>query len=277
MSRPKILLTNDDSHSSELLEFIIAYLREVADLTIVVPKVQQSWKGRSFTVFNPIHANPISLFGEPAYEVNGTPADCVNIGIHHLMTEKPDLIVSGINVGLNTGSCFIAISGTVGACLEGNICGIPGIALSQHLEPGFWSYYKANECFPEDYLNRLRPKVKTMLDLVLPGAIQALLANKEPITWNINLPTSLNDSSDISFCLPAKTFYSSCFKRIGEATFQHEVMLESVSGTEAPGRDIAELLSGKITVVLLEPHAIGMISPEQQEKAQRDFLFYQSK
>ena len=59
--------------------------------------------------------------------MTGTPADCVNLGIYNLLESKPDIVVSGVNLGFNTGLGFLLASGTVGACFEANIAGLPGL------------------------------------------------------------------------------------------------------------------------------------------------------
>ncbi|MBN1141928.1 MAG: 5'/3'-nucleotidase SurE, partial [Deltaproteobacteria bacterium] len=100
----EILLTNDDSHRSPLFQFIIEHLDALGRLTIVVPKEEQSWTGKSITRFKHLYVDEIALFGRGAFCLDGTPADCINWGIYHLYEgRRPDLVVSGINIGLNTG------------------------------------------------------------------------------------------------------------------------------------------------------------------------------
>ncbi len=130
----KILITNDDSHRSPLLQFAISYFSRFGDVSIVVPLHEQSWTGKCVTRFDPVHAQEVELFGRKAFTVSGRPADCVNVGVYNLLDQRPDLVVSGINAGFNMGIGFVLSSGTVGACLEANIADIPAIALSQSFD-----------------------------------------------------------------------------------------------------------------------------------------------
>ena len=139
-----ILLTNDDGWDSPLLPFTADYLREMGDLTIALPQEEQSWTGKAMTRFGRLQVEERELCGITGYSISGRPADCMNLALHHLCPKLPDLIVSGINMGSNLGVSFIVSSGTVGACLEANIAGIPGIALSQCLQPETYKQW-ANE------------------------------------------------------------------------------------------------------------------------------------
>ncbi|MEM7468795.1 MAG: 5'/3'-nucleotidase SurE, partial [Pseudomonadota bacterium] len=130
-----ILLTNDDSHDSPLFHFAIEALASLGELTISVPAAEQSWQGKAMTRFGNIYAERINIHGVDVWSVSGTPADCVNLAIYQLLDQKPDIVVSGPNIGKNTGLSFMFSSGTVGACLEANIAGIPALALSQELKP----------------------------------------------------------------------------------------------------------------------------------------------
>ena len=145
----EILLTNDDGPDSPLLGLVADDLRERGNLTVVVPKNEQSWTGKSMTRFRELR---LERMGDGAYTVDGTPPDCVNVAVHHLYEARPDLVVSGINVGSNTGIGFAFSSGTVGACLEANIIGLPAVALSQILGGGLFFEWTDNKRFPESEL-----------------------------------------------------------------------------------------------------------------------------
>jgi 5'-nucleotidase len=107
---------------------IPCWLRTMGNLTIVVPEEEQSWTGQSISRFRYLYLDTVMLRDGQAYCVDGTPADCINLGIYHVLQQKPDLVGSGINIGINAGLGFALSSGTIGACLEANIAGIPAIA-----------------------------------------------------------------------------------------------------------------------------------------------------
>lgn len=130
MSKLRILVCNDDGINAEGIYALVQELKKIADVTVVAPDKQQSAVGHAITVNYPLRAVPFhknnDFFG---YAVEGTPADCVKLGVRFLMKEKPDLVMSGINHGSNT-AINIIYSGTVSAATEGMILGIPSIAVS---------------------------------------------------------------------------------------------------------------------------------------------------
>jgi 5'-nucleotidase len=134
VSRPRILVTNDDGVFSEGIERLAAALAPVGDVFTVAPDQERSAAGHSLTLQSPLRAK---LVGENRWSVDGTPTDCVNWGVLHLMKdERPRLIFSGINLGLNLGD-DVTYSGTVSAAFEGTLIGIPSVAVSQEIESGF--------------------------------------------------------------------------------------------------------------------------------------------
>jgi 5'-nucleotidase len=134
MTEPQILLTNDDGIQSPGLWAAAEALDELGYITVIAPRDQASGTGRSMpfdTYDGQVHEEKLLVNGKTwtVHAVGGTPAMAVLYGILTLMPNKPDLVVSGINYGLNLGS-GVTISGTVGAALEGAACGIPSLAIS---------------------------------------------------------------------------------------------------------------------------------------------------
>ncbi|MFM1846647.1 MAG: 5/3-nucleotidase SurE [Pseudomonadota bacterium] len=264
----KILLTNDDSHISPLLGFIIKKLRSLGELTVVVPKHEQSWKGKSMTRFAFVHAEPIELFGHPSFTVDGTPADCVNVGIYHLCNGKPDLVVSGINAGLNAGMGFVFSSGTIGACLEGNIGGIPGIALSQAFDTETMNHYAAEYALPPETHTRLEAQTGPLLDRVFKvfAAHPSLLG--QPITWNVNLPFHADPAVELRPTSMGRSTYGNFFART-EIHFEHR--LREVFPDMTPGNDIHTIRAGHISITPLDMRAFGQIDGENAERLAQIF------
>ena len=134
---PQILLTNDDGIQSPGLWAAAEALDELGYVTVIAPREQSSGTGRSFPSYydGEITEEKLVVNGKEwtVHAVNGTPAMAVLYGIFTLIPGKPDLIVSGINYGLNVGS-GVTISGTVGATLEGAAAGIPSLAISLETE-----------------------------------------------------------------------------------------------------------------------------------------------
>ncbi len=126
----RILVSNDDGIDAPGLHALVQELTPFAEVTVVAPDKQQSAVGHAITINLPLRMTRFSRNGEFfGYALNGTPADCVKLGVKFLLKERPDLVISGINHGSNT-AVNIIYSGTVSAATEGTILGIPSIAVS---------------------------------------------------------------------------------------------------------------------------------------------------
>jgi 5'-nucleotidase len=123
---PRILVTNDDGVHSEGIRALADALKHLGDITVVAPIQEASAIGHALTLRRPLR---IETVHPGVFAVDGTPTDCVNIAITHVIKGNPDLIVSGINKGWNLGD-DVTYSGTVSAALEGALLGIPSIAVS---------------------------------------------------------------------------------------------------------------------------------------------------
>ena len=126
----KILVSNDDGIGSVGINILVEELKKVGDVVVIAPATEQSAAGHSITMKNPLrvkeHFVDNKFFG---YAINGTPADCIKIGIKNILEYNPDLVVSGINNGSNA-AINVIYSGTVSAAREAAIMGVPSIAIS---------------------------------------------------------------------------------------------------------------------------------------------------
>ncbi len=170
-TRPLFLLTNDDGIQSLGLASLWKALHTFADCVIAAPTQQRSGSGLSITFDQPIYYHYCSTqFNNlsPAIAVEGTPADCVKVGLHVLCQQKPDLVLSGINHGSNAGRSVL-YSGTVGGVIEGVFQNISGIAFS-HL------------CDQNQSLDHLGYYIQNITKYALQNPL--------PIGtfWNVNIP-----------------------------------------------------------------------------------------
>jgi 5'-nucleotidase len=132
-SRPRILVTNDDGiHSAGLLTVAKA-LRRIGDVWVVAPDRERTAVAHAVTLHKPLRIHEV---GKHIYAVNGTPVDCVNLALLNILPKRPQLLVSGINKGVNLGD-DVLYSGTVSAAVEGTILGIPSMAVSQEGRDAF--------------------------------------------------------------------------------------------------------------------------------------------
>jgi 5'-nucleotidase len=138
--RPRILLSDDDGIAAAGLLAVYAELVKLGDVTVAAPAENQSGVGHGITYAEPLmtrEIEPLVKTEAPAgkwYRIAARPASCVRLALSSLLTEKPDLVVSGINRGENTGY-VVYMSGTLGAAREAAFDGIPSIAASQVISP----------------------------------------------------------------------------------------------------------------------------------------------
>ncbi len=125
-TRPLILVSNDDGVYSEGIRTLARRLKALGRVIVVAPEVERSAASHSVTLHRPLRIRKKSA---DIYAVDGTPTDCINLGINEILKEMPDLIVSGINRGPNLGD-DVHYSGTVSAAVEGGILGVNAIAVS---------------------------------------------------------------------------------------------------------------------------------------------------
>ena len=166
----RILITNDDGIGAEGIRKLAEIARRFGEVTVVAPDAQ-----RSAASHHCIFSRPLILteydFGPDgirAYTLDGTPADCVRVGIFAVMDRKPDVVLTGINHGFNISS-DIQYSGTVGAALEAAFLGVPAIAVS------YGNY---------------RFEATDIVDRYLPGLLEEYMEKPLPANkiWNINIP-----------------------------------------------------------------------------------------
>ncbi len=129
--KPLIFVTNDDGITAPGIRALIEVMNELGEVIVVTPDRVHSGKGHAVTIHNPLHLDPIKIDEGPQkeFKTNGMPVDAVKLGLAHATDRKPDLLVSGLNHGVNN-SINVLYSGTMGAAIEGAIEGIPSIGFS---------------------------------------------------------------------------------------------------------------------------------------------------
>jgi 5'-nucleotidase len=166
-----ILLTNDDGIHAPGLAAMERQLLQIGDVCVVAPAHEQSGVGHSITFLSPLVCREV-YDGQRrrGWAVEGSPADCVKIGVFEFCPRRPDLIVSGINGGLNAG-INVLYSGTVAAAIEGAFFGITSVAVSLEFDAQA----------PFDRAAQIAVRI-----------IQQILQRKRPPSelYNINIPTA---------------------------------------------------------------------------------------
>lgn len=161
-----ILITNDDGIHSPGLKALQEALQPLGNIIVIAPERDNSAVSHSLTLHRPLKVQQL----KPGfYSVDGTPTDCVAIGLKKILSGPPDLLVSGINAGANLGD-DISYSGTVSAAIEATMYGIPSIALSVGGSPplDFGGAMQVSACMAEKVLTNKLPE-KTLLNINVPS------------------------------------------------------------------------------------------------------------
>jgi len=131
MSKPLILVSNDDGITSKGIRVLVSAMKKLGEVVVVAPDSPQSGMGHAITIGETLRLSEEDIFEDvKAFKSSGTPADCVKLAKHHVLKDRnPDLVVSGINHGSNT-SISVLYSGTMSAAIEGALEGLPSIGFS---------------------------------------------------------------------------------------------------------------------------------------------------
>ena len=130
MSKPLILVVNDDGITAPGIKALVEAVKDLGEVVIVAPDSPQSAMGHAITINKPLRLTPVTIFeGIKAYKCSGTPVDCVKLAVDKVLHRKPDLCVSGINHGSNS-SINIIYSGTMSAAMEASLEGTASVGFS---------------------------------------------------------------------------------------------------------------------------------------------------
>jgi 5'-nucleotidase len=173
----RILVTNDDGIDSRGMEYLVKALEEIGEVTVVAPLKEQSAVAHGITMLIPLRVLEFNKNGKFfGYAVDGTPADCVKIGIRNIIKQVPDLVVSGINHGSNT-AINIIYSGTVSAAREAAIMDVPSIAISvtNHMVKDFVFAGKIAKMLAREVVDKGLPR-GTLLNVNVPDVPESEIA-----------------------------------------------------------------------------------------------------
>jgi len=230
----RILLTNDDGPFGPGLPALKRRLDAMGHVTIVCPAEERSGVGHAITYLVPVRAQSVELAdGTRALTVTGTPADCVKFALLEIFDSPPDLVVSGINPGLNVG-VDVFYSGTVAGALEGAFYGVPSVAVSTARE---------NAGVMDRVVAQAMRVLEALLDLDLP----------EPWAFNVNIPRLTGGRPAIVFTSQSTSFPPGEYARAEGSRGRVHYWLDSTTGAELPPAesDAAALEAGEISAMPL--------------------------
>jgi 5'-nucleotidase len=239
---PHILISNDDGIDSPTLVPLSRALAALGSTRVVVPDVERSWIGKAITRYGTLRAKPCERDGVPATAVSGTPADCVSLAVHTFEPTKPDIVVSGINMGLNYGISFVLSSGTIGAATEAWIAGIPAVAFSIAL-PGD-AYGVAPDAEHADLAGRAERAAAVARDITTELLAAGLPEGVDVLS--VNMPANVTVDTPRRVTKIARTRYGRLFVGRGDG-FAHEFHRLEVLDRSDDG-DVAVVDRGAVSI-----------------------------
>jgi len=261
----RLLVTNDDGIGSLFLHELIFALKAAGhELYVVAPVTEQSWTGASKTRHRPVKSAAVDRgFGCPTWIVDGTPSDCVNIAIAHLLPTlagaplRLDGVVSGINVGFNCSLGFVLASGTVAGAWEGALHGLPALAVSQDVSEKVYHDLKERGGTPEgELLATLRHSAAHAARLA--AEIFPQTPPNSFTVHNLNCPYPCTADSPVHRTVPARVQVPGLFSPAADDG-SHRLLwgrIHDVSPT-APLTDIKCLAQGAISHTVLDYRRLG--------------------
>ncbi len=236
-----ILLTNDDGYQAIGFYPLLKELSKKFNVTAVAPDSKKSWQGKSITCYHELEVKKVKLEEFEIFAVNGTPADCVQIGIYDLCLKRPKFVVSGINIGLNAGHGRLFSSGTAGAGIEAAIDGVKALAASLHLTH---DHDDKIDFFNRDFYYVYENAAKITAKLVEVAINMQLNDDVDLISVNVPFEATLETGFEVTSV--ARDKYGKLFQRNGNF-FKH---VGDVPNTKnfPEGTDLNALDKGIISV-----------------------------
>lgn len=255
----RLLVTNDDGIDSVFLhELVWALIAEGHDVSVAAPKREQSWIGAAKSRNRPVHATTEDRgLGCKTWIIDGTPSDCINIALAHLVQSRPDAVVSGINIGLNASLGFILASGTIGGAWEGAVHGLPAIAISQDLTFDAFDELKKHGGTPDaDLMLTLRHSAARAAKL--SGELIASTAPRSFVVHNLNFPYPCRPDTRIRKTIPARVIIPGLFGPAeDDGTHRFVFKLGQDISDPSANTDRAALLAGEISHTILDYTKLG--------------------
>lgn len=208
---PLVLITNDDGIDSFFLRVLVEAHAEAFRVIVAAPMHEQSWIGRATSRNKRVHVAEYPGLPCKAYALDGTPSDCVNIAIAHLLKERPDLVVSGINLGFNASLPLVLSSGTVAGALEGAFWRIPSLAFSHQVPHEQYESLRHNHGHATGGLREsLFAAGRRAVDLSRQRIGERM---DEPIVWNVNFPCPTTDDTALEETLLCRRMLGPLFEQ----------------------------------------------------------------
>jgi len=255
-----ILLTNDDGIESKFLHAIARALAGHFKIAVAAPAEEQSWIGRAVSRRRPVDVKSLTDLPWKAWSITGTPTDCVNIALSHLLSTPPVAVVSGINIGYNMTVPLIYSSGTVAGALEGAFWGLPAFAISQEVADLDFAEVTASK-------GHLPPEAEARLQANADHAAELILRElgdtgnnphppSEAVVHNLNYPACPKQPFETVLTVPSPLNELPLYKRSEDGLFRFAFQhgqprpCDALTDREAIG-------SGKVSHSILNFSSLG--------------------
>lgn len=258
MSRPLLLVTNDDGIDSFFLALLVEALVQRFEVRVVAPLREQSWTGRAFTRRAAVAVEEVASLGVPAWSVDGTPSDCVNIGLGCLLEAPPAAVVSGINVGFNVSLPLMLSSGTVAAATEGALAGLPAVALSQTIASERFEAVRSAGGRGDAALEETVRWAAARSAEFVAGLIVAP-APVTPVVHSLNFPGRMTGETPMERTRLAPVRLGGCFAMGEDRAYRFRFPARSVLAEVDADTDLACVARGHVSHTVLDFAALGAL------------------
>ncbi len=260
-----LLLTNDDGVDSPALPPFARALRDVGAVTVVVPDRERSWIGKAISRSREINMTTTEREGIPIIACTGYPADATQLGVHIVCDPPPDVVVSGINLGLNHGTAFLLSSGTVGAAVEGWISGLPAIAFSTGVDGAHYAAWQTHARSPAatDQWSVLAATCAEILRDVWDARMW-----DEADVVTVNMPFDATPDTPRRITSIARVRYGGLFDAVGPDRYRH-AFVDVTEPDTLDGTDVGAFRDGAVSITPVRmPEAVA-VSEELRARLER--------
>jgi 5'-nucleotidase len=261
----RLLVTNDDGIESCFLHVLVrALLAAGQEVYVAAPRHEQSWVGAAKSRTRPVHSERAERgLGCPTWIVDGTPSDCVNIALGHLLPGAPsspiEAVVSGINVGLNASLGFVLASGTLAGAWEGALHGLPCIAFSQEVTDEVYERLKSSGGAPEAELSETLEASAAQAARLVPALLGACPLNSF-IVHNVNFPLPCTAATPVRRTVPARLLVPGLFTpQAADGTHRLIFKVGDDHSPAEPLTDRAAVAAGWISHTVLDYTQLGQL------------------
>lgn len=267
-----VLVTNDDGVSSPFFGPTVDALYRCGHfkkVIFVAPAEEQSWIGSAVTRFRPVFAEKLTIGSCDGFVVTGTPSDCVYLGLQNLFATPPDLVISGINLGTNTGRAFALSSGTVSGALAAFLGGCRSVAVSAKVPSPVFQRWGRHDTHGLAEFSDFWPRIADAAVLQILKLIEAGIWRFADVPA-VDLPWETTESTPARITRPAATHYTRVFEQVAPDCYRHQ--FSGLTAGDPLGRncrlesdsDIEAVTRGEISINLLSysltggPHLEGV-------------------